>query len=270
MIANIDDIKNLQLQGLSSFGFVGKSVAYPAQTFILDKITQSTDQAMYRTLYQNKNDYTINLVIDKVGRFQQAEWQVIVMALNIKNNMQVKIIPSKRPLAPQQPPVNNQGQTQSTPGMEVSVTNNSDWDVEISYTNANGGAQKKKVAAYSAADKAAQEPGAKVMIANIDDIKNLQLQGLSSFGFVGKSVAYPAQTFILDKITQSTDQAMYRTLYQNKNDYTINLVIDKVGRFQQAEWQVIVMALNIKNNIQVKIIPSKRPLAPQQPPVNNQ
>jgi hypothetical protein len=162
------------------------------------------------------------------------------------------------------------GTTGSVFGMEVSVTNNSDWDVEISYIDANGVAQKKKIAAYSAADKAAQKPGAKVMLANIDDIKNLQLQGLSALGYVAKSVAYPAQTFILDKITQPTGQAMYRTLYQNKNDYTLNLVIDKVGRFQQAEWQVIVMALNINNNVQVKIIPSKRPPAPQQQPVKNE
>src|SRR5579872_6807450 len=85
------------------------------------------------------------------------------------------------------------GATGTAFGMEVSVTNNSDWDIEISYTDANGGAQTKKVAAYSAADKAAQKPGAKVMIAKIDEIKNLQLQGLSRLGFVGKSKAYPAQ-----------------------------------------------------------------------------
>jgi hypothetical protein len=235
-----------------------------------------------KSLVKDWGEETLAIIIKHVGHSKISsligrKWDVVVKVVS-QDASTADIAKAETVVAT---PVNNQGQgqaqgqgqgqTQSAPGMEVSVTNNSDWDIEISYTDANGGAQKKKVAAYSAADKAAQKPGAKVMVANIDDIKNLQLQGLSALGFVGKSVAYPAQTLILDKITQSTDQAV-QLQYKNKNDYTINVVIDKVGRLQQAEWKMAVMARNTTTNAQVNIMPiiSQQPQAPQQPPVNNQ
>jgi len=219
-----------------------------------------------------------------IGKVIGRKWDVVVKV--VKKDMSASDIAKKEvivksdDLLKEAAPVNNQGQGQTQSAMEVSVTNNSDWNVAISYTDANGGAQQKKIAAYSAADKAAQKPSAKIMVASIDDIKNLTLQGLSSLGYVGKSIAYPAQTLILDKIIQATIQPiLYQQNnvkmeldYKNKNDYTINLVIDKVGRLQQAEWKIAAMVRNIKNNSQVNImsIINQQPQAPQQPPVNNQ
>jgi|GEM_PF-3008733 len=134
-------------------------------------------------------------------------------------------------------------------GMDISIINESDWDIEVSYKDSAGKIQTQIIDKKQTGLERAKLVIAPLELGSIDDIKELKFKGLHDKGALGwlssfsGSPSYDGQT-ILNDIKKD-----YAEKYRYKDEYSITITIEKVRRKGNVlKWKVpfVVQHLPLK------------------------